>query len=120
MDAAATGDHGIGDGGLLGMVMRKGKKSESVNPRMDHQGEFDELFLTNAYVHIERMGTRAFWIGIETPDGKRFCVNTGVYKDQWFFNVQEDQLSGEFWTVTRPACHRKHNVRCTSASIPPA
>lgn len=72
-------------------------------------GEFDELFVTG-FVHIERMDTRAFWIGIDTPGGQ-IHVRTGVEKGVWFFNIEqefEDGRAGEDFQVERPACHRKH------------
>jgi len=82
--------------------------SEVPEFNMDHQGEFDEMFLHNASVHIERMNTRAFWIGIETADGRNIHVNTGVHNGKWFFNVEDTAVGGKFESVERPACHRKH------------
>ena len=65
-------------------------------------GEFDETFVANASVHIERMDDTAYWIGIYTPDGKGIMVNTGVYRGEWYFNVEEDSPDGRSFTVRRP------------------
>lgn len=74
--------------------------------------EFDELFLKDATVHIERMNTRAFWIGIEAADGQRIHINTGVEDGKWFFRVEEvDAEGGISEVVERRACHRKHDAR---------
>jgi hypothetical protein len=80
-----------------------------VKIRLDPQGEFDEAFFTNASVHIERMDTRAWWIGIETPEGN-FMINTGIADGKWFFNFEEDKLGGESHLLTRPACYQQHFV----------
>lgn len=42
--------------------------------------ELDEFIATNATVHFECMGTGAWWMLIETPDGRQFHVNLGVKK----------------------------------------
>lgn len=66
-------------------------------------GEFDELFCANAFVHIERMDKRAFWMGITGPDGKDIMVNTGVTNDGiWFFNVDENWKGGERYEIQVP------------------
>ncbi len=71
--------------------------------RLDSQGEFDEVFLASASVHIERMNDTGFWIGIDLPDGNRVSVNTGVDRGTWFFNVDEDGLiDGQNFSVQRP------------------
>lgn len=60
--------------------------------RCDKSGEFDELFADGAYVHVERMADRAFWIGVERGDQK-VMINTGVNAEgDWYFNVEEDSL----------------------------
>ncbi len=64
-------------------------------------GEFDELFLRDCSVHIERMNETGFWIGIDFAGG-RVTVNTGVYRGEWFFNVEEDTVGGQSAQVTRP------------------
>lgn len=70
---------------------------------LDHRGEFDEVFLRNAAVHIERMNETGFWIGIDLPDGRRVSVNTGIESGNWFFNVEEDKLNGgKFHSINRP------------------
>jgi hypothetical protein len=68
--------------------------------KLDHRGEFDELWLRNALVHVERMNETGFWIGIELPNGERISINTGVYRGEWFFNIDED--GGKHFSVRRP------------------
>lgn len=68
-------------------------------------GEFDEVFIRNAFVHIERMNETGFWIGIDPPKDSglpRIMVNTGVYKGEWYFNLQEDSTGGKHFSVRRP------------------
>ena len=77
---------------------------------MDHRGEFDEVFVRNAFVHVERMADRSFWIGIDSPGMARLSIRTGVADGKWYFNVEEDTLSGRHESVTRPACYRQHSV----------
>ena len=69
------------------------------------EGEFDEVFIRNAEVHIERMDTTAFWIGIEAEGFAPLTLNTGVHRGTWFFNLEEDTElgdSGRFLQVQRP------------------
>ncbi len=68
----------------------------------DHRGEFDEVWLKNADVHVERMGARSFWIGINSPGGD-IMINTGIHDGEWYFNVSEDAVDGRFFAVRRPA-----------------
>lgn len=64
--------------------------------RLDHRNEFDELIVEKANVHIERLDTKAFWIGIYPDKGAGWMVNTGVDSDgNWFFNVEEDDDNPE-------------------------
>lgn len=68
-------------------------------------GEFDELFVRNAFVHIERMNDTGFWIGIDLPKSSglpRIMINTGVHQGVWFFNLSEDSMDGQTVTVQRP------------------
>jgi len=67
---------------------------------LDGSGEFDETWLCDAYVHIERMNETGFWIGIKTRTGVLVTINTGVHKGEWYFNVEED--GGKHYTVRRP------------------
>lgn len=78
--------------------------------RLDHRGEFDELFVGSAEVHIERMNTRAFWIGIDVKDGPTIHINTGIANGKWFFRVEDvdTESGGISEVVERPACHRSH------------
>jgi hypothetical protein len=65
-------------------------------------GEFDEVFIKNAFVHIERMSDTAFWIGIEAKGLPMLMLNTGVHRGVWFFNIEEDAINGNWLTVQRP------------------
>lgn len=68
-------------------------------------GEFDEVWIRDAFVHIERMNDTGFWIGIDPPKSSglpRIMLNTGVHKGVWFFNLQEDSIGGKSLTVQRP------------------
>lgn len=73
-------------------------------------GEFDELFAENATIHIERMDERAFWIGINLPNGEQVMVNTGIASRTWFFNVEEDAVgdTAQHFAVQRRSCYRRH------------
>lgn len=78
--------------------------------RLDHNGEFDEMWIKNAFVHIERMNDTGFWIGIEAPGMPHISVNTGVHSGEWFFSVSEEKSGGgKFFRVTRP--RRKPKVQ---------
>lgn len=67
-------------------------------------GELDEVFIANASVHIERMDTTAFWIGIDAPGMAPLMLNTGVHRGIWYFNIQEDSLDdkAQFLSIQRP------------------
>lgn len=69
---------------------------------LDFRGEFDELFIRGADIHIERMNETGFWIGIDLPDGEQIMINTGVHQGVWYFNVEEDKAGGRFLSVQRP------------------
>lgn len=66
-------------------------------------GEFDELWSSEASVHIERMDKRAFWMGIYLPDKRSVMVNTGVtHSGIWFFNVDENWHEGRRYEIQVP------------------
>lgn len=65
-------------------------------------GEFDEVWATDAFVHVERMSDTGFWIGIDEPGKPRLMINTGVHRGVWFFNVYEDSMDGKSFGVQRP------------------
>lgn len=69
---------------------------------LDHREEFDEVFVPNAFVHIERMNETGYWIGINAPGLPSLMINTGVHRGVWFFNVEEDAIGGQSFSVTRP------------------
>lgn len=77
--------------------------------RLDSFGELDEYFADGAHVHIERMDTRSFWIGLDLPGDRHVRINTGVSGNKWYFNVEEDWAEGKTYEVNRPSCHRKHS-----------
>ena len=73
----------------------------------DNNGELDEIFLKATHVHIERMDTMAFWVGVNLPDGSLVHMRTGVAGGVWYFNVEGD---GQFETVQRPSSANVHAV----------
>lgn len=75
--------------------------------RLDDRKEFDELIVENVMVHIERMDRKAFWIGIYPKDGPGWMVRTGVVRDKWYFNVEEDATNGRLHRIEVPVWRRK-------------
>ncbi len=71
-----------------------------MNATFDHRGEFDELFIDGADVHVERMSATSFWVGIRSKT-EDIHINTGVHRGQWYFNV-EDMKGKEYHSVSRP------------------
>jgi hypothetical protein len=69
---------------------------------LDHRDELDEVFVRNAFVHIERMNETGYWIGIDSPGRPHLMINTGVHGGKWFFNVEEDKIGGKYFNVERP------------------
>lgn len=84
--------------------------------KLDSEGEFDEVFISNASVHIERMNDTGFWIGIEGKGLPLLMVNTGVHRGKWFFNLEEDAIDGRSFQVQRP--RRKVTARTTTPATP--
>ncbi len=69
---------------------------------LDQDGELDEFF-ARGHIHVERMNDTGFWIGIETDDGERIHINTGLDGRTWFFNVERvSDANGELLRVQRP------------------
>lgn len=94
-------------------IGRKNKMGKTLHRFGFGNGEFDEVFVDNAFVHVERMNTRAWWIGITPPKKSglpRLMINTGIHDGEWYFNIEEDSLhpDAKFCRIARPACHRKH------------
>ena len=84
--------------------------------------ELDEVFIRNASVHIERMDDTAFWIGIYPPESSGFpsiMLNTGVYKGEWFFNVEEDCLDGPRDFIVRRPRYSKRKLPIARPSPAP-
>ena len=69
----------------------------------DGRREFDETFLKDATVHIERMDECCFFIGIDAKGLPPLKLFTGIQEGQWFFNINEDRIDGEFISVRRKA-----------------
>lgn len=74
---------------------------------LDKDGELDEVFIKNAFVHIERMNDRGYWIGIYPPDKSglpKLMVNTGVHFGEWFFGLYEDSedAKAQSFSTRRP------------------
>lgn len=69
---------------------------------LDHRGEFDEVFVKNASVHIERMGETAFWMRIDAPGLPSLMLNTGVHRGTWYFWGGEDSKQGQHFSIQRP------------------
>ncbi len=68
---------------------------------LDHRKEFDEVFVQNATVHVERMDEKCYWIGINAPGLPMLMINTGVEQGKWFFTIEEDEAKGRFLRVER-------------------
>lgn len=82
--------------------------------RLDQNGEFDEFFASNAFVHIERMNERGFWIGITPRNGHTVHVNTGAYRGKWYFRI-EDADGGDGHVVERSAIAKKAGIASGAA-----
>jgi hypothetical protein len=85
-------------------------------------GEFDELWLDKADIHIERMDDAAFWIGFYPEVGPELMLNTGVYRGEWYFNIYEDVVGdGRDISVRRPRNSKtpisKRNPRLEQAAL---
>lgn len=83
--------------------MARKKAVRHHNLKLDHRGEFDEVFVKKASVQIERMDEKAFWIGIDAPGMPTLMINTGVYMGRWYFRVEEDAFEGKSFEIFRPA-----------------
>lgn len=72
-------------------------KDNFIHVRPDGNGEFDELWATNADIHIERMNATGWWMGIDLPNGDKWMLNFGAVNQRakFFFNVEKDSLSDE-------------------------
>lgn len=84
---------------------RKGSKKHVFSFPLDIDGrrEFDETFIRNASVHIERMDECCFYIGIEAKGLPGLRLFTGIQGGNWFFNIEEDSRGGRFISVRRKA-----------------
>jgi hypothetical protein len=99
--------------GLPKMKARTPQKRHNFSFSMDldiGRAEFDELFVENASVHIERMDEAAFFIGIDAKGFPGLLVNTGIQGGKWYFNVQEDVNAGRFISVHRKARFKSERI----------
>lgn len=62
--------------------------------RQDADGSLDEVVAHDCFVHVERLGERHMWIGIEPKGGTRLMIDTGVEDGKWYFRVREDAEGG--------------------------
>lgn len=61
-------------------------------------GDIDEIVMSGVDLHIEQMGDRTWWIGIQAPDGKRWAGNFhATSRGVMTFSEQEDE--GIEWLV---------------------
>lgn len=74
----------------------------AVEFREDSDGEIDEVIVTDAHVHIEKMDRAQVWIGID-PAGStnRINVNIGIEEGAWYLNVEEEG-TGRSYSTTVP------------------
>ena len=63
--------------------------------------EFDELFVSSATVHIERVAGMSYSMQITAPGLPDLRICTEVEKGRWFFSVEEDALNGAAFLVKR-------------------
>src|ERR1700689_5198421 len=92
--------------------MDKTKKQQHHKMHLDRiDNEFDEVWIANCDVHIERMNETGFWIGIDPPNRSGLpgiMLNTGLYKGEWFFNIYEDCLGEpQSFEVRRPRSSKR-------------
>ena len=78
--------------------------------RYDEQG-LDEVLVNHCSVHIERMTTTEFWIGITRPDGKMLHVNIGTKRARVDAMVQEDELDCVSSTMGQPGYGHEGEVQ---------
>lgn len=90
---------------------RASKPVKSHKFSLDHRGEFDEVWVSNAFVHVERMGEKEYWLGIERKGMPRISIFTGVYRGKWYFNIFEDGVDGQSFQVQRPRQSERRKVQ---------
>lgn len=53
----------------------------------------DEIVAHNVTIHVERMAGNAWWMGVDSADGKHCLhVNFGFYKRQMYCHVEDEGL----------------------------
>jgi hypothetical protein len=57
--------------------------------RNDADGALDEVIAHNAFVHLERMDTNAWWLGITLPDGRCIHVNLATKRSAILARAEE-------------------------------
>lgn len=62
--------------------------------RTSADGQLDEFFAENAFIHIERMGDASWWIGIDLPDGQHWMINFGTVnrRAKVVFTIEKDSV----------------------------
>jgi hypothetical protein len=78
---------------------------------LDDRGELDEVFVSNADVHLERMSDGSFWIGIRAKGKPDISINTGMFRREWFFNLEVDAVGGQRLYIRRPRRSRRKKTR---------
>lgn len=66
---------------------------------LDYRGELDEVFVRNAFVHVERMSRQCYWIGIYGEGMSPLRIFTGQHRGTWFFNLADDRVGGNEFIV---------------------
>lgn len=61
--------------------------------RSDSLGEFDEVGIANAFIHIERTDEMCFWIGIDSPGKPSIHIRTGIQDGMRRFRLEEDTIT---------------------------
>ena len=64
-------------------------------------GELDEVFVSGASVHVERLNEMCFWIGIDHPTLPSLNIRTGVEDRKWFFRLEEDSKATREFVIER-------------------
>lgn len=62
-------------------------------------GDIDEMVVHDASIHIEQMGDRCWWIGIDLPDGGYWAGNFhATSRGKMTFSLQES-FNGFTWDI---------------------
>jgi hypothetical protein len=78
--------------------------------RLDMDGEFDELVVTDAFVHIERMSSTGFWMAVTPREGMPYALRFGFEEGVFYVRLNEEipaAAGGKIWLVEVPI-KKKH------------